>query len=266
MKRILYSILALSVIIIMVAACAPKPSEPANHLEEIKAAGKIVVGTSADYPPFESIDEDGNMVGFDIDLTNEIAKRLGIEAEIVDMPFDSLIASVQEGKIDVSIAAFNYTEERDKTVDFSDAYYYAEDGFLVAEDFSDKFTKGEDAANYKVAVQTGSTADGWVTENLLDTGLIPEDNLFRYERMDQAALDVKSGRIDMLMTDYVPALALAEDVGGLKVIYHEELSTGPVNIIVPEGDTELTDALNEIIKEMLDDGFIDELAKKHIGT
>jgi polar amino acid transport system substrate-binding protein len=263
MKRIPCSVLLIVAFTLVLSACGPK--EPANHLEAIKQEGKLVAGTSADYPPFESVDENGNMVGFDIDLINEIGKRMGVEVEIQDMPFDSLIAGVQEEKIDLSIAAFNYTEERDKTVDFTDAYYYAEDGFLVAEDFAGEITAPEDAAQYKVGVQTGATADSWATENLLDAGLMSEENLFRYERMDQAALDVKAGRIDILITDYIPAQALADELGGLKVVYHAEVSTGPVNIIVPEGDVELTNALNEIIADLLEEGFIDELAERHIG-
>jgi ABC-type amino acid transport substrate-binding protein len=139
MKRIVTVVLLIALLALLASACGP--SKPANELEKVKQAGKIVIGTSADYPPFEFVDESGNMVGFDIDLANEIGKRMGVEVEIVDMPFDSLIASVQEGKIDISIAAFNYTEERDKTVDFSDAYYYAEDGFLVVEGFSGEISK-----------------------------------------------------------------------------------------------------------------------------
>ena len=257
-------VLCLVLIGLLAAACAAP--EPANKLEAVQEAGKIVVGTSADYPPFESIDEDGNMVGFDIDLMNEIGARMGVEVEIQDMPFDSLIAAVQEGKIDASIAAFNYTEERDEVVDFTDAYYYAEDGLLVAEDWGGTINVPEDMANYTVGVQTGATADGWVTENLIEAGLMSEDNVFRYERMDQAAQDVKAGRIDILMTDYVPAQALADELGGLVVAFHAELSTGPVNIITPQGEDELTAEMNRIIAELLDEGFIDALATKFIGS
>jgi polar amino acid transport system substrate-binding protein len=263
MKRIATLVMIMAITALIISACSP--SEPANELESVRQEGKMVVGTSADYPPFEYVDDAGEMIGFDIDLANEIGKQMDVEVEIIDMPFDSLIASVQEGKIDVSIAAFNYTEERDKTVDFTDAYYYAEDGFLVVEDFGGEITKAEDAANYTLGVQTGSTADGWATENLVEAGLMPEENLFRYERMDQAALDVKNGRIDILMTDYIPAQALADGVGGLKVVFHAEVSTGPVNIITPEGSTELTNAINEVITKMLEDGFIDGLSVKWIG-
>lgn len=248
---------------VLVTACGS--GEPANELEAIMDAGKVVMGTSADYPPFESYTDAGEMVGFDVDLMDEIGKRMGVEVKIQDMPFSSLIAAVQEGMIDMSVAAINYTEERDKTVDFSTVYYYAEDSFLVAESFTDEITKPEDAANYLVAVQTGSTADGWATEFLVNAGLMPEENLVRYERMDQAALDVKNGRIDLLIMDYIPAQALADDIGGLKVVFHAEVSTGPINIIVPEGAAELKAELDRIINEMLEDGFIDGLATKHIG-
>ncbi|KPL80821.1 hypothetical protein ADN00_01105 [Ornatilinea apprima] len=263
MKSKFYVVFALVMVAVLLAACGGGAA--ANKLEAIKKNGKVVIGTSADYPPFEFVDANGNFDGFDVALMNKLGEEMGVTVEIQDMPFDSLIAAVQEGKIDLAIAAFNYNEERDKTVDFSDPYYYAEDGFVAAEGFAGEFTKPEDAANYKLGVQTGSTADGWVTENLLDTGLIAEANLFRYERIDQAGLDVKSGRIDLLMTDYVPALALAQNLGGLKVIYHAELSTGPVNIILPEGEKELQAELNTIIKKLQDSGFIDEIAAKYIG-
>ena len=156
----------------------------------------IKVGTSADYPPFEFVDGSGNKTGFDVDLMTEIAKRMGVKLEWVDMPFDSLIAAVQEGKIDASIAAFNYSEERDQNIDFTEQYYLSEDAFIVGEAFADTIAAPEDAAKYKVGVQTGTTQDSWLTENLVDTGMLSEENLFRYDRADQAALDLKNGRIE----------------------------------------------------------------------
>jgi polar amino acid transport system substrate-binding protein len=263
MKRIILTTIAVFAIIFLLAACGGSNKET-NKLETIMKKGTIVAGTSADYPPFEYVDSAGKMGGFDVDMMEEIARQMGVKLEWVDMPFDSLIAAVQEGKIDVAVAAFNFNEERDKVVDFTDPYYYAEDGFLVKEDFAGSITAPEDIAAYKVGVQTGSTADGWVTDNLLKTGKLPEANLFRYERIDQAALDVKSGRIDVLMSDYIPMLAQAQGIGGLKVIYHAEVSTGPVNIVLPQGETELAEKLNEIIKKMIDDGFINKIATENI--
>ncbi len=262
MKKV-SKILVIAVLLVMVlTACGPKA--PANKLEAIKQAGKIVFGTSADFPPFESVDDNGNFVGFDVDLMNELGKRMGVDVEIVDMPFDSLIASVQEGKIDASVAAFNYSEERDEAVDFTDPYYFAEDGIMVAEDFSGEINAPEDMANYIIGIQTGSMQEAWVVENLVDTGMLPEENLFRYERIDQAAMDIKAGRVDALMTEAVVTKNVAEELGGLKVIFTGVVSNGPVNIIIPEGATELAAEMNKYIAEMLDDGFIDSIILKHM--
>jgi len=264
MKQFLASTLLVILVIASLAACGPK--EAANHLDAIQQAGTIKVGTSADYPPFESVDASGNKIGFDIDLMVEVANRMGVTLEWVDMPFDSLIAAVQEGKIDMAISAFNYSEERDQQIDFSEAYYTSEDSFMVAEGFAGQIAEPEDVASYKVGVQTSTTQDSWLTDNLVTPGLLPEDNIFRYDRVDQAALDLKSGRIDVLMSDYVPAQALEKQLGGLKIVYHGVLSSGPVNMVIPDGDAELKAELDKIITQLKDEGFIDDLAMKHIGA
>ncbi len=263
MKRLVVSILLVALLLSSLAACSPKKS--ANHLDAIKQAGSIKVGTSADYPPFESVDANGNKVGFDIDLMTEVAKRMGVKLEWVDMPFDSLIAAVQQGKIDMAISAFNYSAERDQKIDFTDAYYTSEDSFMVLDGFSGQITKPEDVAKYKVGVQTSTTQDTWLTDNLVKAGLLSEENIFRYDRVDQAALDLQAGRIDVLMSDYVPAQALLKQMGGLKIVYHGVLSSGPVNMVIPDGDKDLAAELNKIIKQLKDEGFIDQLATKHIG-
>lgn len=261
MKRSVFLVSLLAALSLVLSACGG--STAANHFEAIKEAGVIKVGTSADYPPFESVDESGNKVGFDIELMTEIASRMGVELEWVDMPFDSLIAAVQEGKIDASISAFNYSEERDQMIDFSEAYYTSEDAFTVAEGFTGVIVNPEDVANFKVGVQTGTTQDGWLTDVLVADGALPEENLFRYDRVDQAMLDLKNGRIEVMMSDYVPAQALVEQLGGLEIVYHGVLSTGPVNIVLPEGDTELKQAIDEIIGQLQAEGFIDSLAVKY---
>lgn len=255
---VLFLVVALA---LALAACGGK-SQAANHLEAIKQAGVMKVGTSADYPPFESVDANGKYVGFDIELMEEVAKRMGVKVEWVDMPFDSLIAAVQEGKIDASVAAFNYSEERDQSIDFTDAYYTSEDAFTVAEGFSGVIAKPEDVAAYKVGVQTGTTQDDWLT-GLVEAGTLPEANLFRYDRVDQAMLDLKAGRIEVLMSDLVPAKALAEQTGGVKIVYSGVLSAGPINMVIPNGDAELQAELNRIIKELQAEGFIDQLAVKY---
>jgi polar amino acid transport system substrate-binding protein len=263
MKRVVVFISLLAALSLVLSGCSS--GKPANHLEAIKQAGTLKVGTSADYPPFESVDASGNKVGFDVDLMTEVAKRLGVKLEWVDMPFDSLIAAVQEGKIDASISAFNYSEERDQKIDFSDAYYTSEDAFTVADGFAGTVANPQDVAKYKVGVQTGTTQDSWLTDTLVADGALPESNLFRYDRVDQAMLDLKNGRIEVMMSDYIPAQAIATQLGGLNIVYHGVLSSGPMNIVVPNKDIELQNAINEIIKQLQEEGFIDKLAVKYFA-
>nr|6Y16_A Chain A, Amino acid ABC transporter, periplasmic amino acid-binding protein,Amino acid ABC transporter, periplasmic amino acid-binding protein [Thermotoga maritima MSB8]6Y16_B Chain B, Amino acid ABC transporter, periplasmic amino acid-binding protein,Amino acid ABC transporter, periplasmic amino acid-binding protein [Thermotoga maritima MSB8] len=97
-------------------------------IDEIKSRGYLLVGLSADFPPFEFVDENGNIVGFDVDLAKEIARRLGVELKIVDMTFDGLIPSLLTKKIDVIISGMTITEERKKVVAFSDPYFDAGGG------------------------------------------------------------------------------------------------------------------------------------------
>jgi len=139
------------------------------------------------------------------------------------------------------------------------------DALLHVREMAEGFVaKPEDVAAYKVGVQTGTTQDTWLTD-LVNAGTLPEANLFRYDRADQVAMDVKNGRIDVMMSDLIPAQALAKQLGGLKIVYSGVLSSGPMNIVIPNGDVELQKAINEIIKQLQDEGFIDQLAVKYFS-
>jgi len=263
MKKVYVVMIVLFSLAGTLAGCAKQEAD--SVLDKIQETGTVVVGTSADYPPYEYVDESGTYAGFDIELMTEIAKRMDVDIDWTDMPFDSLIAAVQEGKIDMSISCFNYSEERDTKVDFSDPYYTSEDAFLVVEDFAGIITNPEDVANFKIGVQSGTVQDEWVTTELIDAGLMEEANLSRYERVDQAALDLQAGRIDVLVADSVPAQSLMAQFGGFKIVYEDMLYTGPINIVLPEGDTALQDEINGIINNLQEEGFIDSLAVKYFS-
>jgi len=263
MKKHLVFVMLLVLTVSLLAGCSGQKNS--SVLDKIKTSGKVVVGTSADYAPYEYVDEAGKFTGFDIELMTEIARRMGVELVWTDMPFDSLIAAVQEGKIDMSISCFNYTEERDAQVDFSEAYYTSEDAFLVTDAFAGTITDPLEVAKYKIGVQSGTVQDDWVTTELVGAGLMPESQLSRYERVDQASLDLKSGRIDVLVADSVPAKAIMQQQTGLKIVYEGMLYTGPINIVLPNGDTALQTEVNKIIKALQDEGFIDALAEKYFS-
>jgi len=247
-------------IALLITSCAPKA--PKNKLEEIKTKGKMVVGTSADYAPFEFKDAQDNFAGFDMDLIREIGKRMGVQVEIQDMAFDSLVAAVEQGKVDVVIASMAPTEERLKKVDFSITYHYQKNSFLVANNSTITLQTPEDAAKYKIGVQTGTTLDDWVTKNLVNTGKMPAENLLRYERADQSILDLQAGRIDLVLTDAGPAKEY-QKTGQAKVILTAKLFDTGENIALKKGEVELKAELDKAIQQLLDEGFIDKLAKQY---
>jgi len=240
------------------------PAEEENEWTRIQAAGKIVVGTSADYPPFEFINEDNEFDGFDMALIDEVGDRLGVEVELQDIAFDGLIAALKAGQIDAIIAAMSATPERDEEVDFTINYYEGTDAILVSEDSDLTFATADEMAGLKIGVQTGTVHEQWVQENLVDAGETDEADFVRYERADQAILDLKSGRIDVVAMDYFAALAYVEQ-GGIKLALEQNLSGENLAIAVAEGAAGLQWQLNQVIEELRDAGFIDQLAEQYLA-
>lgn len=235
----------------------------ADVLEKVKTEGVLVVGTSADYPPYEFKDVSDNFTGFDIDLVNEVANRMGVKARIVDMGFDTLIAALQNDKVDAVVAAMQGTAERDKKVDFSKVYHEIKDAFLVKAGSGIALNSPYDAANLRIAVQTGTIQEKWAQKNLVDAGKTPQKNLFSYERVDQAAMDIAAGRVDVLFIISDPAKPLAEKAGlEIALITTETVSAGQV-IAVPEGEVALKAEIDQAIESMIQDGTMTQLMDKY---
>jgi polar amino acid transport system substrate-binding protein len=211
------------------------------------------------------MDDSGTKVGMDISLMEEIARRLGVKLEWVDIPFDSLIQGVKDSKVDAAISAIKPTPERDKLVDFSTPYYTPQDAFVVTDAFQGKIEKPEDIANYTVGVQTDTAQDTWLTENLVKAGKLPEARLVRYDKADQAVQDLKNGKIQVLAMDLVPAQAMIKALGGMQVAFQGALSSGPMVIVVPDGDAALAAEINRLLQQLQQEGFIDQLALKFVG-
>lgn len=234
----------------------------ADVLQAIKERGKIIVGTSADYPPYESVDKDGNFVGFDMDMIREIGKRMGQKVEIKDMAFDGLIAALQAGKIDVIVAAMQATPERDKMIDFSMNYHEMKDAFLVKADSKITMKSPMDAAGHTIAVQTGTIQEQWVGKNLIDPGKLKKEQLSSYERVDNAAMDVAAGRVEMLFIVSDPAKKLAEKMGLKIALVTSETVIAGQSIALPEGAASFKAELDRIITEMKQDGTMKAMMDK----
>ena len=221
-------------------------------------ARTVTVGTSADFPPFEYI-ENGQFVGFDMDLMREIAKIAGFELKFVDMSFDSLIPALRAGQIDVAAAAMTITEERKKVVDFSMPYWTADQSIIVkaGSDLTITVLFGK----YRIGVQTGTTGDLWCTENLVEKGLLPERNLKRYDTFILALSDLLNGNIDAIVLDSPVAnrFAATKPVKVVGIIVTGE----QYGIAVRKGNKELLNKINQALKTLIETGKINELIDKY---
>jgi polar amino acid transport system substrate-binding protein len=236
-----------------------------DQLSVIKQRGKIIAATSADYAPYESVDDSGQFVGFDVDLINEIAKRIGVEVEIKDMGFDTLIVSLQEKKVDLIIAGMVITPEREQKVDFTVPYCFVRDAFVVKKDAGLKITEAQDAGGKKIGVLSGTVHETWVRENLIKPGLTKEDELFLYDRMDMASLDLGAGRVDVILLVKNAAEDVAAKMKNLEValVVDRPAESSGMGIAVAEGETALKAELDRIINELKNDGWLERKAAEY---
>jgi polar amino acid transport system substrate-binding protein len=242
---------------------ATEPPAADDSWDRIQAAGKMVVGTSVDYPPFESYVGADQIDGFDIALMDEIGRRLGVTIEYHDIAFDGLGPSLMQGQIDVAIAAISRTPEREAAVDFSNVYLVSEDGVLAREDSNITIGSADDLAQYKVGVQRNTVYEEWVQTTLVDTGRMSPDNLFAYEKAEHAVRDLRDGRIELVLMDAQAAQAFV-DQGGVKLVAK---GRGQQNyaIALPKGAAALKAKLDEAITGMYNDGTIAGLVQRYLG-
>lgn len=229
-----------------------------NLLEEIKSKGKIVLGTSADYPPYEfhaEIDSKDTIVGFDIDIAKEIANDLGVELEIQDMKFDSLVPALQAGSIDMVVSGMNPTPERAEVVDFSDIYYKAKHGILIKKSDKDTYKTKDDFDGLTVGVQKGT-----IQEELANTQM-EGCNVKGLGKVPDLVLELLSGNAKAVVMEIPVADANAKANDELYVIEepgfeldNEEEGSA---IAVPKGSKELVDSINNTIKRLIAEGKID---------
>ena len=230
-------------------------------LEKIQKNGKLVVGMSADYAPYEFhyIDENGKDVigGFDVDIANEIANKIGVDLVIQEMDFDALVSALPAGKVDLVISGMNPTEERAKVVDFSEVYYNSKHGILVRAEDADKYQTFADLEGAKVGVQLGSTQ-----EKIAKTE-IPNVNLQQLSNINNLILELKAGKVDaIVMEKPVAEMAVKSNpelaVG--KPIYEEQ--TGGNAVGIAKNNPQLLAKVNEVITELNESGKMDEYIEK----
>lgn len=222
------------------------------------ADGVLTVGTNAEFPPFEYVDDNGEPDGFDIALIKAIGEKLGVEVEVENMEFASLVSSIGS-KIDVAIAGMTVTEERQQSVDFSDAYYEAVQYVILPE--GSEIATAQDLEGKTIGVQLGTTGDFIATDDIADT------TVQQYNKGVDAVNDLINGRVDCVIIDKNPALVFASKFEGQLVALDGaqfDFGTEEYAIALPKGDADLAEKINAALAEIKADGTFDELVQTYI--
>ena len=243
-------VIALAVALVLMLSVVSVSAE--TVLDKIKAAGKIVMGTEATYPPYEYLDDDAAFAGCDIWLANQIAEALGVELEIQDMDFDGIIPAVQSGLVDIGIAAFTRTDERAEVIDFSDLYETSEQLLIVKAGNADVYADKESMKGLMVGAQQGT-----IQSQLIEKAL-PDSTLFELKTYPELALETINGNIVGFVVDSAVGLSMiAGSDGALEVsnfaFTAEEASFGKA-VVIAKGNEDLVAAINEVIAKVTEDG------------
>lgn len=228
-----------------------------DKLQEIKDKGKLVMGTSADYPPYEwHLIKDGKdeIIGFDIDIAQAIADELGVELEVKDMSFDGLIPALSTGKIDMIIAGMNATEERKKSVDFTDVYYTQTDIVVIRKEDADKFTSEDSLKTAKLATQKATVQETYLLETF------PEAEIQSVPKWNTAIMSLTTGKVDaVMMVDTVAKQFIAQNDDLMVANFDINSTPNAAAIAVAKNGGDFLETVNNIVNEMKESGKIEEL-------
>ena len=256
---ILILMLAMAITAFSTTAAAPAQTEATegvkDKLQMVKESGKLVLGTAADYPPFEfhvEIDGKDTIVGFDIDIAKKIAESMGVELEIIDMKFEGLLPALTAGKIDLIVSGMTPTDERKESVDFSIVYYDAKQTMLVKTEDVDVLNTIEAFSGMKLGVQKAS-----IQEELANT-LFLESEVKAIDKIPNLILELKTDKVDGLLLAEPVAVQYAKANDDLSVNGVDLGSEGGSAIAVQKNSGAYLEVINETIQALIDSGEINK--------
>lgn len=233
-----------------------------EKLQQIKDAGVLKVGTSAEYSPYEFhkvVDGEDKIVGFDDFLVQEIAKDMGVKVEYEDMDFDGLLGALQADKVDIVLAGMTPDEKRKKSVDFSDIYYTNSNVCIVTKGKEDTIKKSEDLKDLKVGVQKGTTQADYVTNTL---GISDATQL---KKIPDLMLELQNGKIDVIVTGKAVAEINVKKYDNIAIgntTVGDEVAETSAAAIKKSGNgvdnTSFVKSVNDTIKRLQDSGDMDK--------
>ncbi len=254
MKKIIALTLALMMIIACFAGCGSK----GTTLEDVQNAGKLVIATSPDFPPFEELNADGSVTGIEIDIMQQICDELGVALEIKQMNFDSVLPGVQSGKYDVGVSGISVTPKREKNVLFTTPYCLAAQAIVVLE--TSNITGKADLEGQAISVQSGTTAETFCMEEGY--------NIQAFAANSDAEMALTTGKVAAWVIDDLTAKEMvdtynAENPEVKLVILDEAMTTEPYAFAFQKGSDDLVKKIDEILTGLVADGTIADLFEQY---
>ncbi len=251
-RKTLILVTVVLMVLVLFASCQKKTS----GLDSVKSSGKLSIATSPDFPPFEYL-ENGKVVGIEVDILTLVAQKLGVELEINQMDFDSVLPGVQSGKFNVGVSGISVTEKRKKNVLFSSPYCLAAQAIVVTQNSSIK--SKDDLKGKKISVQTGTTAESYTMEMGYTV------SSFTANSDAEAAL--VQGKVDAWVIDDLTAYEMVESYNATSstklVILDDAMTTEPYAFAFSLDNTELVEEVNKVLDSLLAEGTIEEIFKKY---
>lgn len=264
MKKFCLLLLVIGLIIISMIGCTSQEvanQEEDKSLEEIKENGKLVLGLDDSFPPMGYRDENGDIVGFDIDMAKEVAKRMGVELELKPIDWDGKVLSLNNKDIDVIWNGLTITEERLEKIGFSKPYLNNKQIIIVNNDSS--IDTKQDLAGKIVGVQLGSSGEDALAADTETENSLKE--VRRYSNYVDALMDLKAERVDAVVVDEVVGRYYISKKPGEYKIAKDNFGEEQYGIGFRKGDISLINEVNRILDEMNDDGTTAEISKKWFG-
>ncbi len=281
MKKLLVILLAVALVFAF-AACG-NTKDPGNQPEEIvseepmaeEAAeqevefttvsdGVLIMATNAAFPPYEFYEND-QVVGIDAEIAALIADKLGLQLQIEDMEFGSIIAAVQSGKVDVGIAGMTVTEDRLQNVNFTDSYATGVQVVIVKEDSPITSVDDLGAGGYTIGVQQDTTGDIYTTGDFGEEADEQVATIDRYNKGADAVAALVAGKVDCVVIDSQPAEAFVAANEGLKIL-DTAYTTEDYAICISKDNEALLSAVNSVLNELIADGSVQSILEKYISA
>ncbi|PLX42069.1 MAG: amino acid ABC transporter substrate-binding protein [Hyphomicrobiales bacterium] len=233
----------------------------ADDLDKVKSAGQLSIALTGAYPPFSLINEQNQVVGFDVDIGSEIAKRMGLKPKIITTAWDGILAGLMAGKYDTIVGSMTATEKRKKVVDFVGPYYH--DGRAIFIPAASTAKSYADLKGKKIGVTLGETHEKWANKQS-DMNW----DVRTYKGLPELLLELGNGRIDAIIIDSIPGRAAVKAGKSIKMMDLPKLEGGhlPIGIAIRKGNPQLAAAMQKALDGMMSDGTYEKISVKWVGA